>query len=373
MTTQAASRPGPMMEGWHRDPAALGDGLQRWARAHVDAAARVTGARFPLTAGASTDTLLFELDAPGPVSGPLVARLSPATPGDALFDVYAVERQVAVMRIAREHADVPVPEVHWHEPDPAWLGADFYVMEQIDGVPATSSPVPYVEDGWVLEATDAQRAAMDEAAAGLLAGIHRISPAEVDLSAVEPGAERGAALLRRQLERQRAYYDWTRGEARSELIDALFETLAASVPDLPDVLCWGDSRIGNVLWREHRPVAVLDWEMALVAPRECDLGWMIFFHEYFQDQAEKRGKPGLRGFQQRATLVDAYTRASGHTPVELVWFERFAALRFAIIIARIVLRAAEKGAIARPPTLDGTISYADLIRRMLDGSHFEEA
>jgi aminoglycoside phosphotransferase (APT) family kinase protein len=154
------------------------------------------------------------------------------------------------------------------------------------------------------------------------------------------------------------------------LIEAMLERLAATAPDLPDVLCWGDARIGNILWRDYRPVGVLDWEMALVAPRECDLGWMIFFHEFFQLQTEARGGTGLRDFQQRDALVADYEAASGHTVRELAWFELFGALRFAIIMARIVLRGLDANGLPRPTDLDDTIPYGDLVRRMLDGSHF---
>ena len=42
------------------------------------------------------------------------------------------------------------------------------------------------------------------------------------------------------------------------------------------MLSWGDSRIGNVLYEDFRPVAVLDWEMATVGPRALDVSWIIF-------------------------------------------------------------------------------------------------
>jgi len=31
---------------------------------------------------------------------------------------------------------------------------------------------------------------------------------------------------------------------------------------------WGDSRIGNMMFRDFRPAAVLDWEMAALGPAE---------------------------------------------------------------------------------------------------------
>lgn len=62
----------------------------------------------------------------------------------------------------------------------------------------------------------------------------------------------------------------------------------------PPVLAWGDARIGNVLYRDFRPVAVLDWEMAAVGPRELDVAWMIFAHMVFQELAGLAGFPSAR-------------------------------------------------------------------------------
>ena len=58
---------------------------------------------------------------------------------------------------------------------------------------------------------------------------------------------------------------------------------------------WGDARVGNTLYRDFTPVAVLDWEMATVGPREVDLAWMIFLHEFFDDMAERFGMPAHDG------------------------------------------------------------------------------
>ena len=51
------------------------------------------------------------------------------------------------------------------------------------------------------------------------------------------------------------------------------------------MLNWGDARVGNILYRDFAPIAVLDWEMATVGPREVDLAWMIFLHAFFHDMA----------------------------------------------------------------------------------------
>ena len=45
--------------------------------------------------------------------------------------------------------------------------------------------------------------------------------------------------------------------------------------DGPPRPCWGDARIGNMIFRDGRCVAVLDWEMATLGPPQMDLGWFL--------------------------------------------------------------------------------------------------
>lgn len=70
------------------------------------------------------------------------------------------------------------------------------------------------------------------------------------------------------------------------------DKVAAAEP----VLVWGDSRIGNVLYRDFSPVAVLDWEMATIEPRELDIAWISYAHIVFQELAGRAGLPGMPDF-----------------------------------------------------------------------------
>ena len=67
------------------------------------------------------------------------------------------------------------------------------------------------------------------------------------------------------------------------------------------MLSWGDSRIGNMMYRDFAPVAVLDWEMAAVAPPEVDLAWMAFMHFFFESMLGKHGMSGLPDLLRPAT------------------------------------------------------------------------
>jgi aminoglycoside phosphotransferase (APT) family kinase protein len=82
--------------------------------------------------------------------------------------------------------------------------------------------------------------------------------------------------LRQHVDAQRAYYRWALADdgVRIPLIERTFEWLEQHWPAEPgpNVLSWGDARIGNVMYQDFEPVAVFDWEMAALGPRELDLG-----------------------------------------------------------------------------------------------------
>jgi aminoglycoside phosphotransferase (APT) family kinase protein len=105
--------------------------------------------------------------------------------------------------------------------------------------------------------------------------------------------------------------------------------------------------------------------MATVGPREVDLAWMIFLHEFFDDMAERFGLPGMKDFLQRDAVVAQYEEVSGHTVRDLEWFEVFAALRFAIVSVRTSTRGIAYGTMEQPDDRDDLIMFRHLLEQML--------
>jgi aminoglycoside phosphotransferase (APT) family kinase protein len=136
------------------------------------------------------------------------------------------------------------------------------------------------------------------------------------------------------------------------------------------VFNWGDSRIGNMLWNDFEPVAVLDWEMATVGPREVDLAWMIFLHAFFQDLAARFEMPGLPDFMDRDRLIATYEELTGHRVHDLEWFEVYAALRFAIVSIRTSTRGIAYGSMEKPEDLDDLVMFRGLLEQMLAGTYW---
>jgi len=182
--------------------------------------------------------------------------------------------------------------------------------------------------------------------------------------------EHGATPLAQQLGYQRFYYEWAREGGSFPLIERTLTWLEENLPEEGEpVLNWGDARVGNTLYRDFVPVAVLDWEMATVGPREVDLAWMIFLHEFFQDLAERFGMPRMEGFLERDAMIAEYEELTGHTVRNLEWFEVFAALRFAIVSVRTTARGVAYGVQEWSGDPDDVVMFRGLLENMLDGTY----
>ncbi len=355
---------------WRRDTAELGERLLGWARTAVADDVELGDVTAPEGNGMSSETVLFSLRSPGGTERRLVARLAPADDVFPVFERYDLELQARCMRLVGEQTEVPVPVVPYYEPDPSWLGSPFLVMERVDGVTPPDLP-PYVFSGWVVELDEAQREEMVVNAIRVLAQLHEITPTTHDLSFLGSSARDGE-LIDQLLAAQRRYYDWARGEISSALIEATFDWLEANRPEhVEPVLNWGDSRIGNMLWQGPRPVAVLDWEMAAIGPREVDLAWMVFLHAFFQGIAERFEIGGLPDFMTRDQAVRHYQELSGHTVSRLDWFEVFAALRFAIVSVRTSSRSVHYGQTAPFDDPDELIMFKPMLEAMLAGTYWD--
>jgi len=358
-----------------RDRGELRLRLERWlaGRLGPGAAPEVSPIEGPSTNGMSSETLLFELthgEAGRRRRERLVARVAPDPGAVPVFPEYDMERQFRVMREVAAQGVVPVPRVRWSEPDPAPLGAPFFVMDRVDGrVPPDI--MPYTFGSWLSEATREEQARLQEASVGLLAALFAIEEPEERFGFLR--ARPALTPLREHVRGQRAYYEWVAADGlRSPLIERAFARLEALWPrhESRTVLSWGDARIGNVLYDGFEPVAVLDWEMAALAPPEIDLAWMIALHRFFQDLAAGFGKPGLPHLLRRDEVAASFERRTGHAPRDLDFYTLFAALRHGIVMFRIGRRSVRFGEAKLPDDVDDLIPHRGMIERMIDGTYW---
>lgn len=362
--------------GSRRDAQALREPLRRWLAAKLPAGADpvVSEIDAPSSTGMSSETLLFSAtwrDGDATRTEPLVARVAPDPGAMPVFPVYDMDKQARTIRTVGELGAAPVPEVLWSQDGSEPLGAPFFVMRRVEGqVPPDL--MPYTFGSWLSEAPREDQARLQESSVEVLARLHAIGEPESRFDFLAPSSA-GDSMLRRHVADTRAYYEWVCADGlRSPLLEACFARLDDSWParEGPTVLSWGDARIGNVMFRDFTPVAVLDWEMASLGPPELDVGWFVFFHRFFQDVGEKYGIEGMPHFLRRDDVAASYEKASGYAPRDLDWFITYAALRHGIIMSRIQRRAIHFGLAEAPEDVDDLILHRGMIERLLSRTYW---
>lgn len=354
-----------------RDHAEVRARLEAWLDAHQPGA-HVSELVVP-SSGMSSETLLFDAtwddaDAPdGRAGGSFVTRLEPAAEAVPVFPTYDLGLQHRVIGLVAEHTDAPVPTVRWVETDPAVLGGAFFVMDRVDGV-VPPDVLPYTMEGFVLELSDAERQRMQDTTVDALAEIHRVPVGEA--TAFLEYDQPGDTALRRHVNHWRAYDDWVREGRAIPVLDDALTWLEANWPTAADerepVVSWGDARIGNVMYGEDwSPVAVLDWEMAGIAPREVDLGWMAFLHTFFQDVTTVLELPGLPDMLRLEDLAARYAERSGVEPVDLAWFEVYAAYRHGVVMVRVRDRQQHFGEVEPVDDPDELVMHHARLRQLI--------
>ena len=332
-----------------RDPAVLVERVAEWLAPQLGSRGpvRVGEIQAPSGNGMSCVTLVMQCawdDADGTQERRLVTRIAPDTDSFPVFPSYDLSLQYDVMAGVGEHSDVPVPTLVGIEPTGDVIGSPFLVMEHVEGRAPLDNP-PYVFGGWLYDASPEERAELEEATLGVIAGVHAIAEPRLVFPRVATLA--GADPLRAHVEGQRAYYAWTHRQdgVRVPLLERTFQWLEDNWPENPGdpVLSWGDARPGNILFDGFQPAAVLDWEMAALAPREVDVAWYVFIHRFFQDIATVFEMPGIPDFADPERVAATYERLSGHQVEDLHWYIVYAALRHGIVMAQIKRRMVHFG------------------------------
>ena len=317
--------------------------LEAWLRPRLGNDVVVSDLTVPDGSGYSNETLLFRAtwtEDGEARTADLAARLRPI--GYAVFAEYDLSLQYRCLEEVAARSTVPVPAVRWFEPEEAALGAPFFVMDRVEGVVPPDSP-PYTAGGWLFEASPEDQARLHRSALGVLASLHRLD--WEDGFGFLQRHDLGPPGMAAQLEAGRAYLAWAAEGGRLPLHEAALAWLEANRPPEPPVgLNWGDARIGNMMFRDFEPVAVFDWEMATLGPAEVDLAWWLLLERY---SAEGNGQPPLPGFPDRAGTIAAYEALLGRPVRDLEYFEAWAALRFAIVLVRVIRMMTAHGVI--PP------------------------
>ncbi len=320
--------------------------------------------------GMSSVTVLFTVVDTDEQTSHYVLRLAPEESAMPVFSDYDLKHQAAVINSVYDFGVVPVPRVRWVEDSSESLGRPFMVMDRVYGVVPQDNP-PYVFDSWLRDADSSDQALLQSTSIDILIGIHRTSDFESTYR--QDGFSKQTDSLQKVFDSEVQYYNWMveSGGLRFPLIEQGLEWVKSNWPKSParDVLCWGDARIGNIMYQGFSPAAVVDWEMSTIGPPELDVAWFIFFHRMYQDMAESFQKPGIPGFLRAADVVHYYEAHSGERLSDMKFHLTFAAVRCAIIFARIKQRTVYFGDTPAPATADQYILHHEMLTQLMANTY----
>jgi aminoglycoside phosphotransferase (APT) family kinase protein len=320
------------------DPPELCARLKRWLPRKIADAADFEVTFEGAAQGGSSDTTFIRVCWVGPkgtTRRDLVLRRQPAS-----FQVYPdpeLDRQVRVLEVLGRNGTVPVPAVTWFEPDPAVIGSPFFLMTRIPGRTLCTFP-SYNESGWLAEATPSERERMWRSSVQTLARIHRLPSSEF---AFLSRAVDGDSGLEQQLSYWSRYIRTMFVTSPHPLLSEAERWLAGNMPSPPPTsLSWGDARLGNMIFREFECVAVLDWETVSLGGAEEDLGWWLFYDDFF---SAGLGLHRLEGLGGREETLRLWEKETGRAPQHMHYYDVLAAYRVALTIEKVSRLHAKQG------------------------------
>jgi aminoglycoside phosphotransferase (APT) family kinase protein len=302
-----------------------------------------------------------------PAEQRFVTRVAPTAQDVPVFPSYRLDHQFDVIRLVAELTDVPVPRVRWLEPTGDVLGAPFFLMDFVEGV-VPPDVMPYTFGGnWFFDASPESQRLLQDSTIEVLAKLHAIPDPTSTFGFLSDGSE---TALERHFAWVRSWYDFAVPDiGRSPLLERTFDWLQANWPAevaaTEPVLLWGDARVGNVLYSDFRPVAVLDWEMTALGPRELDVAWLIFAHMVFQELAGLAGLPGLPDVLREDDVRATYRRLTGVELGDLHWFYAYSGVMWACVFMRTGARRVHFGEVEKPDDVESLFYHGALLKRLI--------
>lgn len=326
-------RPTPRIENQEQTRQALQD----WFKAHSAAdSATIPSLNIPPSTGMSNVTLLFdvELVKQGETSTlPVVGRIQPQVERP-LFPEYDLLSQYRTMEILGNQTNVPAPPLLGFESDTSILGVPFYFMERLQGLIPPDMP-PYHMEGWLAQATPQQREHVWNLGIDAMAALHNTDTTALGFDYLQR-PQFGSSGLEQQLGYWNHYMQWAADGLELKIHKRAYDWLVANKPQHEmEKLCWGDARLGNVMYTPDMKniAAVLDWEMAAFGNPLQDIAWWIVIDRGFSEAIGVQRLAGVPGYDE---TVARWQKATGLSTENYHYYEVFAGFRFALILSRVM-------------------------------------
>jgi len=291
-------------------------GVTRWLAEHVPALK--SPVKYSLITGGHSNLTYRCEDSAG---NAYVLRRPPL--GHVLESAHDMGREHKIIA-ALAKTSVPVAPTYGQCTDAAVNGAPFYVMKFVDGL--------VLNDSTVTKAlTMPDRRALGFHVIDVLATLHKLDPDVVGLGDLG----RKEAYLARQLSR------WTKQweASKTHEVPAMEETRRLLEERMPAQIgtgiVHGDYRLGNMIVKGPRILAVLDWELCTLGDPLADVGYLMNAWAT-PEEVEAAGQgdqspTAAGGFPTRAEMRERYEAATGRDLSGINYYRAFSHWRLAAI------------------------------------------
>ena len=216
--------------------------------------------------------------------------------------------------------DVPVPETFGLCEDNDVNGSPFFLMKFVDGV------VPHDVTA-AATIPENERASSGEHVVDVLATLHLIDPDDVGLG----NLARKEAYIERQLKRWTKQWEATKTHEIPEMEESerlLHEDMPAQVGS---AIVHGDYRIGNMIIRDGRMAALLDWELCTLGDPLADLGYLLNNWTDPGEAGADSAPTGVGGFPGRDHVLAVYHERTGRDLSRINYYRAFSHWRLGAI------------------------------------------
>lgn len=271
-------------------------------------------------------------------------------PGELLPKAHAVDREYRILK-ALGPTPVPTPRVVAYCADPAIIGAEFFLMEFVEGRVISDSAMGPVER--------AHRSVLAHSLVDTLADLHQLDWRACGLE--DYGRPEG--YLARQTSRWSGQYEASKSALPADFdyrdMDWLRDWLMmnAAVPE-ESAITHGDFRLGNTIVHpsEPRVIGVLDWELSTIGHPLSDLAYLCLPYRLSRDLPVARDLVA-EGWPTEKQMLARYAARTGRDAID-DWaiFLAFNCFRVAAITQGVAARAAQGTAssASADPVRDGT-------------------
>jgi aminoglycoside phosphotransferase (APT) family kinase protein len=239
--------------GTVRDDDSVAAGLAAWWTNHYSGVrgVEVIDIRRP-SDGRSNETILATI-ATRDDRRAVALRLPTVEPS---FPTHDLGAQAAVQAALLANG-IPAATPIAFEPDERWLGTPFLVMNAVGGRSVGDAPAL---DRWLSNAGQDVQRRVHAGFANVLGDVHHLDWQQAGLDQVLRGAHGGLAA---EIQWWLDYLDWAADGTPHPRLLSIGQWCKANVPtsEPPSSLCWGDARVGNVLYDDlgNVPPSIGNW------------------------------------------------------------------------------------------------------------------